>query len=328
VTTRSHRGPEGIRTAGGLGDDPFDEDGPSLEPVEWFLNEEDQPGDEDFVERLIPARGLVFVVGEPGSYKTSLLFQLALCATEGLPFLGHHVRPDAHVVYIGFEGGRRATKERIRREAQALGIASPGFTIGFQQQFALDDYTLARLEAQLGAMAPCAVVIDSYAQAHSLDEVGDAPVLLKALHRIGQAAQGPVILAHHPTKASASRRAQRLRGHGSHLGAADVVLFMSRRGKRVDLSVEKARDFPDGGRWRLEFDPLTFLLKPVNVTLRELVEAVVRETGVADRQDLKNHLMERTGKTPQAVNAAIRDAIRDGTIQNDGRSLRASDDIA
>ena len=79
---------------------------------------------EFLIAGLIPRRTVGIVVGDSGIGKSPLLYQAAMCAAAGVPFLG---RPTTKgpVLYLDFENGVGQVDEMLDRLAGSLGLAEP-----------------------------------------------------------------------------------------------------------------------------------------------------------------------------------------------------------
>ncbi len=75
------------------------------------------------IDGLIAERSLGLVVGESGLGKSPLMYQIALCAAAGIPFLGAAVQ-QARVLYLDFENGYRDVNEMIAKLCGYLGLTS------------------------------------------------------------------------------------------------------------------------------------------------------------------------------------------------------------
>ena len=285
---------------------------PIVVPSAEFLAEAAATGEGvEIVEGLIGDEGLGYFVGEPGSMKTMLTTQLGMCVANGLPFLGRRTIRTP-VVYCGFEGATWRMADRLRRQAKGLGLADPGIYVAFKARVALDDPALLTDWAEaIAERAPCLVIVDPFTEAHSLEEVKDASRLLAGLRELQRAARGPLIVLHHPTKATDRSRANRLRGHGSFLGAADLVLWVERPNRQaldINLSSEKARDLEEPFSASLVFDSDTFLLHPSfrQFGVDELILRTITEHGEIDRPRVISTVVGMTGKSRRTIERAIK----------------------
>ena len=274
---------------------------------------------QDVVEDFIQEEGLYFHVGDPGTLKTMLALQLGSCVSHGLPFLGMHT-VQTNVVYFGFEGTQRSLAQRMRQQLEGLHLDEPGFSVAFKEPVMLDDReALDDWCEAVERHAPCMLIVDPFAETHTSDEVKDGSVLLGGLRRLQRAAGGPLWVLHHPNQDTKSAKLNRVRGHGTYVGAADAVYWQDRPdhlGTKVDISAVKLRDI-DGAdmRW-LEFDPETCLFVPTSnkLSTRLLAIELVKQAGRIERATLVKRVATRTGKTERGVRAAIDRAEKAGDL--------------
>src|SRR5690348_14489316 len=73
----------------------------------------DELGAREFlVEDLIPKQSLGIIVGNSGTGKTPLIYQLGMCIAAGIPFLGHKVK-QGRVLYMDYENGLEQVKDML-----------------------------------------------------------------------------------------------------------------------------------------------------------------------------------------------------------------------
>ena len=75
---------------------------------------------------IIPAGGLVRLVGAPGAWKTFLLMKLSVCTANGVPFFGKETEKSI-VHYISAEDGADVHSRRIAAEMDTVGKAGNPF---------------------------------------------------------------------------------------------------------------------------------------------------------------------------------------------------------
>lgn len=262
------------------------------------------------VEGIYPSEGLFVMVGEPGALKTMATLQAAACIANGLDYIG---LPSSQwrVVYVLYEGQRIATAERIEAQRAGLGLERSGFDLIWKPPAQLEDEeSFADLVYTIEQRAPCFVVIDPYAESHGLDEVKDSGKLLSRLREVERAAAGPVLLLHHPNQDTKASRAHRVRGHGSLVGKAEVVLWMDRPVAdvpEVTLSVVKVRDGEAIEPIHVRLNPETLLLEPTEY--RMTVSRLILDTllaGPMSRELLLRDVVGRTGKSRRAATGALK----------------------
>ena len=78
-------------------------------------------GVDPIIQGLIPSRSIGLLVGDSGIGKSPLLYQAALCITEGIPFLGLPVKKGS-VIYFDYENGLGQVADLITSLVKHLGI--------------------------------------------------------------------------------------------------------------------------------------------------------------------------------------------------------------
>jgi hypothetical protein len=73
------------------------------------------------VEDLLPGRCIGLAVGESGIGKSALFYQMALCVSSGLPFLGHKVQ-QGRVLYLDYENGLGEADDVVTQLIKYLGL--------------------------------------------------------------------------------------------------------------------------------------------------------------------------------------------------------------
>ena len=279
------------------------------------------------IEGMVMGEGFHLWVGEPGSCKTMAGLQAAGCIQNGDAFLGQRTRP-LNVVYVLYEGQTRATGERLERQRAALAFDEP-FTILFKPAVQLEnDEQFEDLLFTVAAHSPCAVFVDPFRDSHGLDEVSDSAVLIARIRELERAADGPVVMLHHPSQDRKASKAHRVRGHGSLNGKADVTHWFSRadaHSPEVVIQCIKARDFepPPDMDVTLDAATLTLILRggdlPMTAKVRVLRILGQRET--MSRDALKAALLDKKVGERNA-NKAISELIKAGEVVSTTAGLR------
>lgn len=202
------------------------------EPVQWI------------VSRVLEAGTLAVLFGRPGSLKSMLAADLAVCVASGHPWLPVRLGEPGHprqvtacpVLWFDLDNGSRRTRTRFRALAAARGI-----TVNVPLQFYCmpDQFDLANESCitlirdtilQYGARL---VVIDTLINATSVESENDNAQLrgpLFALRQLCEQTGATILVIHHSSKnARSGVSLDSLRG-GSAIGAAaDTVLHIDRR---------------------------------------------------------------------------------------------------
>jgi hypothetical protein len=74
------------------------------------------------VNDLLPDPCIVLALGESGIGKSALFYQLGLCVSAGIPFLGHPVQ-QGRVLYLDYENGLGEADDMVTRLIQYLRLA-------------------------------------------------------------------------------------------------------------------------------------------------------------------------------------------------------------
>jgi AAA domain-containing protein/primase-like protein len=219
------------------------------------------------VKGVIPRAELIIVIGESGSGKTFLVFDLAAHVAQGFPWRGRRVKK-MRVVYIVAEG---AAGFRNRLLAWCIHHSTPieqldVIVIPAAPNLLQKDDVKAVIE-EIKHHAPVGlIVVDTFAQTmaggneNSGEDVGRALGHCKAIH---QATGASVLLVHHLGK----NEALGARGWSGLKAAADAeITITNKNGERV-ATVSKSKD----GQQGLDF---VFRLRTVNLGLDEDGEVI------------------------------------------------------
>jgi hypothetical protein len=76
------------------------------------------------INRFVPEKSLVLMVGDSGLGKSPLAYQMALCVAAGVPFLGEPVQQTS-ALYLDFENGSFEVNHLVGQLSKHLGIAEP-----------------------------------------------------------------------------------------------------------------------------------------------------------------------------------------------------------
>lgn len=216
-----------------------------LVPVDESLPLEPLP---TLVRDLLPLDAVGMLWAEPGSYKSFLALDIALCVASGLPWLGRNVMP-GRVWYIAGEG-QAGLRLRIAAWRTARAYTGDLDFLHTQRAVTLDDEGgspgLDRLlaEAESGT-PPSLIVVDTLARAMTGDESStrDASRFVAALDSLVAAVRKAgrpccVMLVHHSRKDG-----EVYRGSSVLRGAADFEYEMRKTGKLAcTLRPHKVKD--------------------------------------------------------------------------------------
>lgn len=206
------------------------------------------PPPEWLVEGLVPKGAMSGLYGAPGTGKSMLALDWALCVASGTSWLGHAVQ-QGYVLYIAAEG-----HSGLAKRAQAW-LQYHGHTAVSIEQFGLVkeriaitdgsidyDTVFARLEEEVERV-PTFVVIDTLARAIEGDE-NDSTAMAMFLNGAERWIDdyGATVLVIHHGNAAGTRE----RGHTSFKGALGALLKLepvsSKRKEILRLHTDKQRD--------------------------------------------------------------------------------------
>lgn len=187
---------------------------------------------------------LTIVFGAPGSLKSMLLADLAICIAAGLSWLtdvmshGSGMKTkQVPVLWIDFDNGRRRTDERFDALGRARNVP-PGVPLSYlsmpnpwldaSSEGAIE--SLADLVLDLGAQL---IVVDNLGLICGSARENDAEMagVMGNLRRLVEATGAAVVIVHHQRKSSGNntRKGEALRGHSSIEASLDLALHVDRK---------------------------------------------------------------------------------------------------
>jgi hypothetical protein len=233
--------------------------------------------------------------GEPGSGKSVLVEDFGLHVAARMKWLDRDVKQGA-VLYIALERTqlvkRRALAFKIKYNASGLPFAVMGGVLDFRNPKVVNAVlqTVVELE-RVTKQKTVLIILDTISRAlcgGDENSPKDMGALVNAISRIQEATSAHIALVHH-----VPHEADRMRGHGSLLGAIDTgVHVIKGAGTRAGIVV-KTNDGDEGARvnFKLESvelcaDEKSTTSAPVVVPL-EGIEAVA--AGVGSRKKLNDN---------------------------------------
>lgn len=302
----------------------------ALPDVEWLVKD------------TIPAGGLGFIYGPPGSFKSFVCYDMALTLAYTCPnWIGREIRGDGHVLYIANEGSAGARK-RISAWQQQHGIAedNDAFHLIRKSMSFMNADDVAKLERTVAAHVAAhgdvsLIFVDTVSRVlPGADEnlQKDMTVFVAACDRLRERFGAAVLGVHHTNKNGD------MRGSTVFLGQGDCIFRIEKSevGRGGVLTCEKQKDAEDG--WKKAFDVETMEWMPPGRI--EAVSSLV----VTWSEEAPETALDPDSKWPrrdvlQALQRAVQDAFQKGAplsmapqARRDGRHapsrLAASHDLS
>ncbi|ANK84165.1 MULTISPECIES: AAA family ATPase [unclassified Rhizobium] len=212
---------------------------------------------EFLVEDIMPLRGLATIFGPPGSAKTFLALDLALCVAAGLPFFGKPVSQGG-VLYIAAEAGAGLKKRVIAARAEkAMPDSAPFAMIALAPNLGPKKSEAAALIADIRGQWPYAppvrlIIVDTLARTLRGDENSsvDMAAFVDNAATIGAAFNCLVLVVHHSGK-DAERG---MRGSSNLNGATDCEWQISSKDAIRTVMLHKMKDGEDRLEWSFRLE--------------------------------------------------------------------------
>ena len=281
-----------------------------------------RPPAEYIAHGLLERSSLSMWYGAPGTLKSMLLADLAVCTAAGCDFLpplpgmpGDAIKiSQAPVLWVDFDNGKRRTDERFEAVGKARDLPetipltyycmpTPWLNAGSGE--AMHD-----LERRIADRAACLLIIDNFGMIRgeydeNAPEIGRVMGNLRALCENTRAA---VVLVHHQRKSTGNntRAGDSLRGHSSIEASLDLALLVERadHSQSITLSATKCRG-DDVLPFAAEF---SFLHKPGS---KELAQAKFYGVTIEDTT------------SDRAIAQAVLDVVREQQPINMSRLTKA-----
>lgn len=214
------------------------------EPLTWL------------VDNIISTGSLSMWYGSPGTLKSMLLTDLAVCVATGARWLskpndpasGIATTPSA-VMWLDFDNGQRRTHERFAALARArkLNDAAPitYYSMPRPRLAAGDGESIRALTARLVDRNVGLVIIDNLGKVSGDADENSADMQepMDGLRWIAETGAA-VIVIHHQRKSNGLadiRKGETLRGHGSIEAALDLAMLVTREEETITVTPTKTR---------------------------------------------------------------------------------------
>lgn len=274
-------------------------------------------------------RSMIF--GEPGSYKSFLALDLALCIATGASWHGHKTLP-GRVVYIAGEGqGGMGKRIKAWKAYHGYVGSAPISILGEAAQLLHSGDVEALLEAITALPdAPVAIIIDTLARAivggdeNSAKDMGQ---VVAAIDRIHDVTGAHIMVIHHK-----ARGAKNARGSTAVPGGMDTTIDLTREGQIVTVHCPKqkeAAEFPD---MQLRFHVTlqadnalesSGVLVPAGQPQRRTLPpamlqalAILREAGQLRHAEWERRFLERAGQSSSSFENHRRALFNEGLAAN------------
>jgi len=229
------------------------------------------------VAGLLPGEGFGILAGPRKHGKTLLELELGLCVAGGVPFLGRAVT-QTPVLIIEEEGAAHAMQDRLRGQAEALGVpADAPLYIAHRQRYRLDiPADVAAIDELIATTGAGLVIIGPLAQVASIDENSNSAdgmgPIVRTMTDLAARHRALVNLVHHLRKPAGAAQAPktvdeffyRVRGADALVAGVDVALGLWREPDATDGTLYVLARDGENVRIPLLFDArsLTFAVNP------------------------------------------------------------------
>jgi hypothetical protein len=201
--------------------------------------------DEWLIKQFLPLQGLAAIFGKPGSFKSFVALDIALCIVRGQPWGGRRTT-QRNVVYIAAEGSAGLRKRKAGYQIAQPDLPSdlPFALVAAAPNLGTDKGDLPALVAAIEAadFKPGLIVLDTLAQTIGAgDENGAGMTAFVAnAGELARHFKALVLIVHH-TGLGDDRR---MRGHSSLNGALDAQILCERivGDLAATLTLQKLKD--------------------------------------------------------------------------------------
>lgn len=296
------------------------------------------------IDQMLPYPSMSIVYGGPGSLKSMILADLAVCVAGGLRWLDpldtDLVQPgvslqttQAPVLWIDFDNGRRRTDLRLGAmlRARNLGPDTPLHHVSMPTPHlnASKDAHIEALTALIKRDGYKLVIIDNLGLITGDTEENNADManVMGRLRRLVEDAECALILIHHQRKSGSNgdsngiRKGETLRGHSSIEASLDLALLVERKAGEDVIAIipTKVRDFLSfdliGAHFTYEHAPDSRDLW----TARFFSEATISKEESAQRQ-LRSYILDACRTRPGIGQKLLVDEVRDRMAASDGKA--------
>jgi len=207
--------------------------GSTEEPSRWLI------------ENLWAEQAVGIVGGEPKSYKSFLVLDMAVAVASGSPCLRHFpVSHTRRVLLYAAEDALHVVRRRLEGICSLiqLNLAQLDIQVITAPSLRLDtlqDQTRLRQTVEL--LQPKLLLLDPFVRLHRIDEnaSSDVSAILAYLRELQRLFRLAVVVVHHARKAAHHLRAgQALRGSSEFHAWGDSNLYLRRKSDQLSLTIE------------------------------------------------------------------------------------------
>ena len=242
----------------------------SMPPVEWMI------------DGVLTKHGFSVMYGAPGTGKSFIAIDMALCMAHGLAWHGRQTRRGV-VLYIAGEGvgglGKRVKAWKLHNQVEDTGLLRVlPMAVDMMDEESIEK--LLRTIDSLNEEFSC-LVIDTVARSMTGEEnsATDMSAFIRGCDAVKHHTGCGLLAIHHAGK-DASRGINSMRGSSALAGAADTVLSVGKAENIVALAMEKQKDSDP-------MDKITFEMTPVAlVDDASVVMKPIEAQGATKKQSL------------------------------------------
>jgi hypothetical protein len=193
------------------------------------------------IDDLLGASTLAVLYGKPGSGKSFLALDWALCVAAGMPWNGREVRSGT-VLYVAAEGvGGLGIRVRAWTETFRVNLDKIDCIRFFPTAINLLDPARRQGLVEMSlALEPTFVIIDTLARSMvggDENSTRDVGLAIDAADHVKTVTGATVLVVHHTSKGG-----ETYRGSSSIEGAADTMILVEAEGANLTVKCEKAKD--------------------------------------------------------------------------------------
>ena len=221
---------------------------------------QERPPVEYIAAGLFALPSLNIVYGAPGTLKSFLLADLAVCAAAGQPWLapaawvnGNHANAiptrQCPVMWLDFDNGRRRTHDRFGAlgRSRLLSTRTPFYYYSMPSPWldAGDKTSVSGLLARMLEREVKFMVVDNLGVvAGDADEnSGEMVAVMSEFRQLAEETGAAIVLIHHQRKSSGAmgRAGDSLRGHSSIEASLDLALLVEREELADTISIKATK---------------------------------------------------------------------------------------